>query len=216
MHVQRKSHFCKIIDLRSATVRRNSRSSHLAKRNSDDSATVRLGEETYDLDLLTGSVGFLTRVVHIQIREFLRLNAELPISPGVYSALALLAANPGIRQGRVAQILAIQESNMATLVKQLSAAGLIERPPTTAGKRSSGLWLSDKGQTLLVKVKAAFNAVDRNYASALSTAEYADLTRLLSRLFQHTLRATLPAPVPNSESPRASPRQRTKGLRKRV
>ena len=161
-------------------------------------------------------MGFLTRVVHIQIREFLRLNAELPISPGVYSALALLAANPGIRQVRVAQILAIQESNMATLVKQLSAAGLIERPQTTAGKRSSGLWLSDKGQTLLVKVKAAFNAVDRNYASALSTAEYADLTRLLSRLFQHTLRATLPAPVPSSKSPRASPEQRTKGLRKRA
>jgi len=66
------------------------------------------------------------------------------------------------------------------------------------------------------KVKAAFNAVDRNYASALSTAEYADLTRLLSRLFQHTLRATLPAPVPSSKSPRASPEQRTKGLRKRV
>src|SRR3546814_19225308 len=83
-----------------------------------------VGDVEYELTSLTTSLGFLTRVVQVQINERIRIAGALQVTPAIFSTLRLLEANPGIRQVHAARILVIQESNMANLVKDLIAQGL--------------------------------------------------------------------------------------------
>jgi DNA-binding MarR family transcriptional regulator len=159
---------------------------------------LRPGREDAALDVtrLTKSIGFLTRVVHLQMREFMRARGQLEISPAIYSLLVLLGANPGIQQVRAAVLMAVQESNMATLIKELLSARLIKRGARRAAGNGGGLHLTERGHVLLRRVEDSFIAIDREYASVLSDQEYEVLTSLLRKLFQGTLQATPPQPAP--------------------
>jgi DNA-binding MarR family transcriptional regulator len=198
----------------SAALHDNSSEAILAKRETDDPTLLSLGDEKYDLSPLTDSLGFLTRVVHIQMREFIRSLGTLATSPTVYSMLVLVEANPGIRQVRVAEILSVQESNMATLVKELTAANLIGRDRTASNRRAGGLWLTRQGQRLVAEVRMEFKKIDRDYSTSLSEAEYRQLTALLRRVFQTTLRSGLPETTDRSSNPTARVPHRTAPARK--
>lgn len=137
------------------------------------------------LDSLTDSLGFLTRVVHVQIVDRVRASHTLSVSPAVLAMLRLVEANPGIRQVQVAKILLIQESNLANLVKHLIAQGLVERRSKT-GARRGGLWLTEGGCRLIENAATA-EAIDRSYAAVLSDKEYQQLVRLLNRLYRAAL-----------------------------
>lgn len=145
---------------------------------------TQVGEGEYDLSLLTKSLGFLTRVVQVQINERIRAEGGLPVSFAVLSALRLLHANPGIRQVHAARILNVQESNMANLVKDLINQGLIERREDE-GKRT-GLWITPQGEEKLERCAWA-DDLDRVYASALSDKEYRQLRELLHRVYRASL-----------------------------
>lgn len=137
------------------------------------------------LDSLTDSLGFLTRVIHIQIVDRVRASHTLTVSPAVLALLRLVQSNPGIRQVQVAKILLIQESNLANLVKQLIAQELVERR-SEAGARRGGLWLTDSGHRIIEDTAAA-QGIDRAYATVLSDKEYQQVVRLLNRLYRAAL-----------------------------
>ncbi|HKY81455.1 MAG TPA: MarR family winged helix-turn-helix transcriptional regulator [Sphingobium sp.] len=143
-----------------------------------------VGEVEYALAPVTKSLGFLTRVVQVQINERLRGAGGLSVSPAVFSALRLVHGNPGIRQGHAARILQIQESNMANMIKDLVAQGWIERREEP-GKRI-GLWITGKGEEE-VEQGAWADDLDRAYAAALSDKEYKQLLYLLDRVYRSSL-----------------------------
>ena len=158
-----------------------------AKANPRDGAsepTVE-GEREYALDSLSNSLGFLVRVVQLQIVERVRASGTLGISPGALAALRLIEANPGVRQMHVARLLLIQESNLANLIKKFMAQGLVERRSKSGGKRG-GLWITDGCRRLIDEATFA-ETLDRAYASVLSDAEYAQLVSLLNRLYRAAL-----------------------------
>ena len=142
-----------------------------------------VGETEYALSAVTDSLGFLTRVIHVQINDRLRASGLLSISPATLSLLRLIQANPGMRQNHAARILLIQESNMANLVKDLIGRGLLER--RNMGARG-GLWISEQGERELAGC-ASVDAIDRSYASVLTDAEYRQLVRLLNRVYRAAL-----------------------------
>ncbi|WP_313805575.1 MarR family winged helix-turn-helix transcriptional regulator [Sphingobium sp.] len=147
-------------------------------------AKTLVGDVEYALEPLTKSLGFLTRVVQVQINERVRAAGGLHVSPAVFSTLRLIQANPGIRQVHAARILLIQESNMANLVKDLIAQGLIERREEE-GKRI-GLWITDKGEEEVEHGNQS-DELDRSYANALSDKEYQRLLQLLDRAYRAAL-----------------------------
>ena len=144
-----------------------------------------VGGTEYLLAPLTDSVGFLTRVVQIQINDYIRANGGLGMSPAVLSLLRLVDANPGIRQVDAARILLIHESNMANLIKDLIAEGLIKRLGKTRGKRG-GLWITGDGRGQVEQAEST-HAIDRTYAAVLSDKEYKQLILLLKRLYNAAL-----------------------------
>ena len=139
------------------------------------------GKVTVAIGKLTRSLGFLTRVVHIQINDRLRAQGGLAASPATLAMLTLVHENPGIRQAHAARFLLIHDSNMAMLVKNLVAQGLIERRGST-GKRS-GLWITEKGAELVAGTSPVEGLV-RAYAGSLSDQEYRQLIALLERLYR--------------------------------
>lgn len=148
--------------------------------------TTRLnqGGTEYVLSPLTDSLGFLTRVVQVQICDCIRAAGEMDISPATLSLLRLVGSNRGILQAHAARILLIQESNMAILVKTVIAMGLIERR-SQKGKRA-GLWLTAEGELKVAQWERTA-VIDRSYASVLSDAEYRQLIQLLSRVYHAAL-----------------------------
>ncbi|HKX79003.1 MAG TPA: helix-turn-helix domain-containing protein [Novosphingobium sp.] len=143
------------------------------------------GINSLKLEPLTEMLGFLTRVVQIQINDIVRGTEALTISPAVLAVLQLVGANPGIRQVQVARVLLIQESNLASLVKRLIADKLIERRGTPGGKRG-GLWLTGGG-TRLVDGAASLEHVLEDYLEVLSDDERRRLIDMLNRLYRAAL-----------------------------
>jgi DNA-binding MarR family transcriptional regulator len=147
-------------------------------------AKASVGEMEYALASLTGSLGFLTRVVFIQINNRARAEGALTLSPATIALLRLVQANPGIRQVDAAKILLIQESNMANLIKEIVAKGLIERK--SAGGRRGGLFVTDEGEKH-VQMNTWGDAINRDVASVLSDKEYQQLVQLLNRVYRSQL-----------------------------
>lgn len=138
----------------------------------------------YSLGALTKSLGFLTRVVQVQINERIRTSGGLPISLAAFSLLRLIQSNPGIRQVHAARILMIQESNMASLTKDMLIRGLVERREGS-GKRN-GLWITADGESEL-EANTWTDTLDRTYAATLTDKEYRTLLQLLDRVYRTSL-----------------------------
>ena len=117
-----------------------------------------VGGKEYALKPLTDSLGFLTRVVQIQINDRIRASGALGMSPATLCALRLVEANPGIRQVDAARILLIHESNMATLIKDLIAQGLIKRRGKNGGKRG-GLSITAHGRRQVEQAASAMPSI---------------------------------------------------------
>ena len=149
-----------------------------------DLETGAVGEEEVVLDDLTGSLGFLTRAAYLQIGDLIRAQCTLAVSPPTLSTLALIRANPGIRQVQAARILLVRESNMAILVRELVGKGLVER--RNAGGKRSGLWITEEGRKIVAQTGEA-TAISREYADVLSDAEYQQLVSLLARAYRARL-----------------------------
>ena len=149
-----------------------------------DPETALFSEDEFALDDLTSSLGFLTRAAYLQIGDLIRARSALAVSPPTLSTLALIRANPGIRQVQAARILLVRESNMAILVRELVGKGLVER--RTAGGKRSGLWITEEGQKIVAQTGEA-TAISREYADILTDEEYQQLVALLARAYRARL-----------------------------
>lgn len=157
---------------------------------SSDSIEVHIGDPVtlddaiYQIGNLSRSLGFLTRVVNIQLNDFVRSKADLFPSPATGALLSLVAANPGIRQTQAARILLVKQPNIAALVKKLADAGLLSSGKSSA--KRSGLWITDEGLKLISRSEALPD-LTREYADGLSDKEYHQLVALLRRLYRNRL-----------------------------
>src|SRR5512134_1576049 len=95
---------------------------------------------------LADSPAFLVRLAQLRaFDEFHRNFAGLGVTPAGFSVLALIAANPNIRPGAIAEELRVKPSNVAALVNGLVAAGLVQRTVDEAELRANCLRLTVDG-----------------------------------------------------------------------
>ncbi len=147
----------------------------------DKASRARSENAPLDLSPLLGSLGFLTRMIQVRMRDVIRSHGEIAVSPATYSVLALVEANPGIRQTRIAELLAIQESNMALLVKGAAKLGLLERRAATR-KQAGGLYLTSIGLSAVEQARAFYAHIDKVYATGLPKGEYELVVAVLRKL----------------------------------
>ncbi|QRG08389.1 winged helix-turn-helix transcriptional regulator [Xanthobacter dioxanivorans] len=100
---------------------------------------------------VTDTFGYLIRRIQDQsVRTFSEFFSEYQLNPIGYAILSVTARNPGVRQGMLASVLGVQESNMANAIKDLMNRQLLARVRRKKdGKAYYGLELSQGGLAII-------------------------------------------------------------------
>jgi len=124
----------------------------------------------------------LKRAQIASFEAFSRATAGEQITPPRFTALIILAGNPGISQSALGEVLGTARSGAMMLADWLEQRGLAERRPRPDDARVWGLFLTAKGGTLLRDLKRKVKRHDKLFAARLQPAERSELLRLLAKL----------------------------------
>ena len=106
------------------------------------------GREDADLELgfLSSSVGYHLKRAYLRIYDdFIVTLADLHLRPQVFSALSLIADNPGIIQSALARALAIERSNIVLIIDDLVGRGWVTRNAVPRDRRVYALHATAAG-----------------------------------------------------------------------
>jgi DNA-binding MarR family transcriptional regulator len=144
------------------------------------------GGEALDLAALERLIGFQIHMLDLLMyqRYYERFGKDA-MTPGMFATLTAIEANPGVRQGALADALLIQRPNMTLLVNRLIRAGYVQRRAARADNRGVELFLKRKGERALRMAAAELAAHERNLTAALSVAELDRLAAVLARMVRH-------------------------------
>lgn len=146
----------------------------------DMPATVVPGIRYGVLDQL---VGYPVRRAQLLIYDdFIRSLVRWGLTPSRFSALVIIANNPGLKLTELSGVLAIARSGSVLLADTLEAAGLIERRALPTDRRAWGLHLTRAGRSTLEAASAAVAEHEERMVSVLSADERAVLKNLLRKL----------------------------------
>ncbi len=128
-------------------------------------------------------IGYTLRRAQVAMfRDFTRREPGLDVTPGQFSLLTLIAANPGISQGALARVHRLDKSTLSPAVDKLAQDGLIRRERALADRRFYTLNLTDEGVRMLERTIAMVERQERAMAEAIEPAEAAILIDMLRRV----------------------------------
>jgi len=113
---------------------------------------------------------------------FHRATQGAPITPPRFTALMILAANPGISQSLLGRVLGTARSGAMLLTDWLESRGLAERRHRPDDGRAWGLYLTPRGAAFLRRLRSKVRAHDLSFAGRLDARERRELLRLLEKL----------------------------------
>jgi DNA-binding MarR family transcriptional regulator len=136
-----------------------------------------------DLDCLPSLLGFNIRRAQIALwRDFNRNVAEGYVRPGIFSALLLAQANPGIAQIEIANQLGIDKASVVSLVDRMEDSGWVIRKRSTEDRRRQGIFLTTAGSKACRSLKKEMLDHERKFVSRFTEQELRQLIALLRRL----------------------------------
>ena len=146
--------------------------------------------DTVDLGPLETLIGFQIHLLDLLMYQmYYERFGKAAMTPGMFSTLATIKANPGVRQGVLADALLIQRPNMTLLVNRLIRAGHVRRRAARGDNRGVELFLRAEGERALNDVAAKLAAHERSITAALTKAERESLATLLAKIVRR-MRAT--------------------------
>jgi DNA-binding MarR family transcriptional regulator len=125
--------------------------------------------------------GYVVRRAQVWIfQDFKRALKELDMTPAQFSVMKIVAANPGIVQARVAEVLCIERARLVQMLDRLEAARLIDRTRSATDRRSHALHLTAEGARVLERLEERIEAHERNVVARIGVKGKSDLLRLLA------------------------------------
>ncbi len=135
-----------------------------------------------DLSVLEQMVGFHVHMFDLAMyQNFYERFGERGFTPAIFSTLAVIRQNPGIRHGALADALRIQRPNLTSLINKLERIGYVSRRPSAGDKRSVALYLTDRGERAVAKMRELMLAFDRAATANLTAQERKTLLGLLQK-----------------------------------
>ena len=136
-----------------------------------------------DFGFLPDLLGYhLRRAQSAVFQDFAATMNGANVTPGQFGVLALIEANAGLSQTRLAEILGIDRSTLVAVIDKLEHQGLVERAARPNDRRSHALKLSRQGQSRFVSLARLVKKHETRIARQLSTRERATLIELLQRI----------------------------------
>lgn len=93
-----------------------------------------------------------------------------------------LKRRPGASQQKIAEVVGIRGATLTHHLDAMEAAGLVNRRPDPADRRTHIVELTEAGETAFLGMRTAAEAFDRRLRRGFSTAEVRELSALLARL----------------------------------
>ncbi|WP_374299908.1 MarR family winged helix-turn-helix transcriptional regulator [Ferrovibrio sp.] len=121
-----------------------------------------------DLGLLNGLLGYRLRRAQLAVfQDFMTTMKDYDLRPAQFSVLAIIAANPGLKQSRVSEALGINRANFVALLDELEQRKLARRAAAAGDRRSNALYLTPKGEAFL---KDAYQHLLQSHEQRIETA----------------------------------------------
>lgn len=152
------------------------------QKKSRSDGKVKSTARAIDTDILHTLLGYNIRRAQIVLwRDFALTVAEGEIRPGMFSALALVHANPGIAQVELSSELGIDKASMVALIDRLEDAGWILRTRSSEDRRRQGITLTANGERTYKSLKREMLDHERKFAALFTPRERDQLVKLLQR-----------------------------------
>lgn len=140
-------------------------------------------EDLLQLDPLDNLVGYhLRRANSVFGNDFAQSLAGTNMRQVLFGILATVHANPGIRQGAAGEMLGIQRANMASLVNEMVALGVIDRKVPEDDRRAFELNVTATGERVFADCLDRIDRHETRLLVDLNAAERAILLDLLRRI----------------------------------
>ena len=131
---------------------------------------------------LQHAIGYLIHLADLaNMQGFSRAFAGTGVTPARFTALELVACNPGIRPSALATAMAVERSNLVAIIRHLAARGWIAAG-AGSNRREKSLTLTADGATALADLRARLRAHDEALADGCTPQERRQLARLLARI----------------------------------
>lgn len=151
----------------------------------NDGLSGDLGSDRPQLGRLGDLVGFRLRRIQTHFgRDFGAATAGQGLRSGMMSTLALIAANPGISQSRVAKATLLDKSAAVLIVNELERRGFARRVRAESDRRRHSLFVTEAGEAFLTSLLDNLSIIEDRVLSQLSSEELRALNRLLDRLYE--------------------------------
>jgi DNA-binding MarR family transcriptional regulator len=137
-----------------------------------------------DLGVLNNFIGFRIRRIQNHLsRAFSERIADQNVRPGLFSALALIAANPGLSQTTLAREIGFDKATVVALLDAMESLKWAERRRSSEDRRRHSLHITAKGEKALAHLCDVAQANEAAINAALSKAEQAQLFGLLDKIY---------------------------------
>jgi DNA-binding MarR family transcriptional regulator len=143
-------------------------------------------------DILGDLLSYYARSMSIALnRDHDQAIAEVELAHGYgkVSVLLMTHANPGIRPSVIAHFAQKDRSAMAKLIEQMKRQGLVEHKVDADERRAHELYLTPKGEELVVQVRKIATEQSDRFFGVLDAADRHHLLRILKRLYEHHVSA---------------------------
>jgi DNA-binding MarR family transcriptional regulator len=138
-----------------------------------------------DLGGLDQSTGYVVRRAQVWIfQDFKRLLRKFDITPAQFAVVKIVAANPGVVQARVAEVLAIERARLVEMLDRLERRGLIARSRSPSDRRSHALHLTPGGAGLLERLDPLIAAHEQHVLDRIGADDKRELLRILRPLLR--------------------------------
>ena len=136
-----------------------------------------------DIGRLAGYLGYQIR--QAQTASFRDLAAPLKslgLTPGEFSLLTIVRANPGLRQADLVQVYGLDKSTLSVAVARLAKRELIRQRRDESDRRRQAFDLTPEGGRVLDKATDIVEDQERRMADALAPGEAERLMDALRRI----------------------------------
>ena len=150
------------------------------------------GKEQFAVDFgrLSGYIGYQVRQAQSAVfRDISRSIKAIGVTPGEFSLLAMLAANPGINSITLARIYQLDKATLSLSIKSLVKRGLISSTRNANDRRYYSLSLTPAGRAKLRRLTRLIEKQEQTMEAVLKKGE----RELLLDLLQRVARAFDPA-----------------------
>lgn len=140
-------------------------------------------QEALALGVLEHFLGFRLRRLHNQLAQaFAQTLAPYEIRPAAFTALALVAANPGVAQVEVGRAAMFDKALVAGLIDELERRGWVERRRSPTDRRRQALHATAEGERVLVELDALARQNEARIIRPASAREVQAMVALLDRI----------------------------------